>query len=88
MSYKPNVGRMSLRRLLVVLYHAKQTCLAGIVVPALVVVVIRRASITIPLSNTENAQRSAADASLPATTLARNFVMNASTVDSVYHVVR
>ena len=88
MSYKPNVGGMSLWRLLAALYHAKQTCLAGIAAPALVVVVIIRTSITIPLLNTENAQRSATDALLPATTLARNFVMVALTVDSVYHLAR
>jgi hypothetical protein len=88
MSFKPNVGRMSLRMLLAALYYAMQTCLAGIAARALVVVVIRNPPTTPPLLNTENAQRHAVDDLLPATILAKTYAMMALTVDSAYHLVR
>jgi hypothetical protein len=91
MSYKPNVGEMSLQRLLAALCHAKQTCLVGIAVPALVAIVARRAPITIspvPVLNTESAQRSVDDALLPATTTVRNFAMMALAADSIYRLAR
>ena len=86
--YKPNVGGMSLRRLLVAPYHAKQTYLAGIAVPAPVVIVIRRTPITVPLLNTESAQRFVDAALQLATILVENFVMMVLTVDSVHHLAR
>jgi hypothetical protein len=76
---------------LAALYHAKQTCLAAIAVPALVAGAARRAPITISLVlvlNTEGAQRSAGDALLRATTAARNFAMMGLAADSVYRLAR
>jgi cytosine/uracil/thiamine/allantoin permease len=52
--YKPNISGILLRRLLAALYYAKQTYLAGIAIPALVVIIIRKALIIVLLLNTES----------------------------------
>ena len=79
---------MSLRRLSAALNHAEQTCLADTAVMALVTLVIKRTPITISLFNTENVEKSAADALQLVTTPVRALVMMAVNADSVHHLAR